>query len=166
MTAKPILFQRLGDRRSRLFFGLGHERDLQAGHGSSRDDERLGGNLHALPRETGGHSIGAVFQAEVEGAVSAGDRGSGEGSGGVSLEAAPAAGSPVCRNARPATAVTGGKSRSTMADPVSSQRGSPVSAVIDASVLVAAPSDGGAEGAWAEEIVGAGGLVAPQVPAI
>jgi predicted nucleic acid-binding protein len=38
-----------------------------------------------------------------------------------------------------------------------------VSAVLDASVLVAALSDGGAEGAWAEEIVGAGGLVAPHL---
>jgi predicted nucleic acid-binding protein len=38
-----------------------------------------------------------------------------------------------------------------------------VSAVLDASVLVAALSDGGAEGAWAEEIIGAGGLVAPHL---
>jgi len=38
-----------------------------------------------------------------------------------------------------------------------------VSAVLDASVLVAATSDSGAEGAWAEEIVGAGGLVAPHL---
>jgi len=38
-----------------------------------------------------------------------------------------------------------------------------VSAVLDASVLVAAISDNGAEGAWAEEIVGAGGLVAPHL---
>jgi len=38
-----------------------------------------------------------------------------------------------------------------------------VSAVLDASVLVAALSDSGAEGAWAEEIVGAGGLVAPHL---
>ncbi|HYU34411.1 MAG TPA: type II toxin-antitoxin system VapC family toxin [Thermoanaerobaculia bacterium] len=38
-----------------------------------------------------------------------------------------------------------------------------MSAVLDASVLVAAISDSGAEGAWAEEIVGAGGLVAPHL---
>jgi predicted nucleic acid-binding protein len=38
-----------------------------------------------------------------------------------------------------------------------------VSAVLDASVLVAAISDSGAEGVWAEEIVGAGGLVAPYL---
>ena len=38
-----------------------------------------------------------------------------------------------------------------------------MSAVLDASVLVAAISDNGAEGAWAEEIVGAGGLVAPHL---
>lgn len=38
-----------------------------------------------------------------------------------------------------------------------------MSAVLDASVLVAALSDSGAEGAWAEEIVGAGGLVAPHL---
>jgi predicted nucleic acid-binding protein len=38
-----------------------------------------------------------------------------------------------------------------------------VSAVLDASVLVAALSDGGAEGAWAEEIIAAGGLVAPHL---
>ena len=38
-----------------------------------------------------------------------------------------------------------------------------MSAVLDASVLVAATSDSGAEGAWAEEIVGAGGLVAPHL---
>jgi predicted nucleic acid-binding protein len=38
-----------------------------------------------------------------------------------------------------------------------------VSVVLDASVLVAAVSDSGAEGAWAEEIVGAGGLVAPHL---
>jgi predicted nucleic acid-binding protein len=38
-----------------------------------------------------------------------------------------------------------------------------VSAVVDASVLVAALCDGGAEGAWAEEIVAAGGLVAPHL---
>ena len=38
-----------------------------------------------------------------------------------------------------------------------------MSAVLDASVLVAALSDSGAEGAWAEEIVGAGGLIAPHL---
>lgn len=38
-----------------------------------------------------------------------------------------------------------------------------MSAVLDASVLVAAISDSGSEGAWAEEIVGAGGLVAPDL---
>jgi predicted nucleic acid-binding protein len=38
-----------------------------------------------------------------------------------------------------------------------------VSAVLDASVLVAALSADSAEGAWAEEIVGAGGLVAPHL---
>lgn len=38
-----------------------------------------------------------------------------------------------------------------------------MSAVIDASVLVAATSDGGAEGVWAEEIVAGGGLVAPHL---
>ena len=35
--------------------------------------------------------------------------------------------------------------------------------VLDASVLVAATSDSGAEGAWAEEMIGAGGLVAPHL---
>lgn len=38
-----------------------------------------------------------------------------------------------------------------------------MSAVLDASVLVAAISDSGAEGVWAEGIVGAGGLVAPHL---
>jgi predicted nucleic acid-binding protein len=38
-----------------------------------------------------------------------------------------------------------------------------VSAVVDASVLVAASSDNGAEGTWAEGIVEAGGLVAPHL---
>ncbi len=38
-----------------------------------------------------------------------------------------------------------------------------MSAVLDASVLVAALSDGGVEGAWAEEIVRAGDLVAPHL---
>ena len=38
-----------------------------------------------------------------------------------------------------------------------------MSAVLDASVLVAATADSGVEGAWAEEIVGAGGLVAPHL---
>jgi len=38
-----------------------------------------------------------------------------------------------------------------------------VSTVVDASVLVAAVSDSGAEGVWAEEIVSAGGLVAPHL---
>jgi predicted nucleic acid-binding protein len=38
-----------------------------------------------------------------------------------------------------------------------------VSAVLDASVLVAATSDNGTEGVWAEEVVGAGGLVAPHL---
>lgn len=38
-----------------------------------------------------------------------------------------------------------------------------MSAVVDASVLVAALSDSGPEGAWAEEIVGTGGLIAPHL---
>lgn len=38
-----------------------------------------------------------------------------------------------------------------------------MSAVIDASVLVAAVADGGEEGAWAEAIVAGGGLVAPHL---
>lgn len=38
-----------------------------------------------------------------------------------------------------------------------------MSAVLDASVLVAATSDNGAEGTWAEKIVGEGGLVAPHL---
>jgi len=38
-----------------------------------------------------------------------------------------------------------------------------VSAVVDASLLVAAVSDEGAEGAWAEGVVGAGSLVAPHL---
>lgn len=38
-----------------------------------------------------------------------------------------------------------------------------MSAVVDASVLVALTADSGPEGAWAEEIVGAGGLVAPHL---
>jgi predicted nucleic acid-binding protein len=38
-----------------------------------------------------------------------------------------------------------------------------VSAVVDASLLVAALVDVGAEGTWAEQIVGAGGLVAPHL---
>jgi predicted nucleic acid-binding protein len=38
-----------------------------------------------------------------------------------------------------------------------------VSAVVDASLLVAATSDAGAEGQWAEEVVLAGGLVAPHL---
>lgn len=38
-----------------------------------------------------------------------------------------------------------------------------MSAVVDSSVLVAATSDMGAEGRWAEDVVGAGGLVAPHL---
>jgi len=38
-----------------------------------------------------------------------------------------------------------------------------VSAVVDASLLVAATTDVGPEGAWAEEVVRAGGLVAPHL---
>lgn len=38
-----------------------------------------------------------------------------------------------------------------------------MSAVVDASVLVAASSDNGNEGTWAEGIVEAGGLVAPHL---
>jgi predicted nucleic acid-binding protein len=38
-----------------------------------------------------------------------------------------------------------------------------VSAVIDASLLVAATIDSGAEGAWAEDVVHLGGLVAPHL---
>jgi predicted nucleic acid-binding protein len=38
-----------------------------------------------------------------------------------------------------------------------------VSAVVDASLLVAATSDAGAEGQWAEDVVLAGGLVAPHL---
>ena len=38
-----------------------------------------------------------------------------------------------------------------------------MSAVVDASVLIAATSDAGAEGIWAEDVVRAGGLVAPHL---
>ena len=38
-----------------------------------------------------------------------------------------------------------------------------MSAVVDASLLVAATSDTGAEGAWAEEVLRAGGLIAPHL---
>jgi predicted nucleic acid-binding protein len=38
-----------------------------------------------------------------------------------------------------------------------------VSAVVDASLLVAATSDAGAEGRWAEDVVRAGSLVAPPL---
>ncbi len=38
-----------------------------------------------------------------------------------------------------------------------------MSAVVDASLLVAATTDAGAEGRWAEEVVGAGNLVAPDL---
>lgn len=38
-----------------------------------------------------------------------------------------------------------------------------MSAVLDASVLVAAVSDSGPEGTWAEQIVAAGGLFAPHL---
>jgi predicted nucleic acid-binding protein len=38
-----------------------------------------------------------------------------------------------------------------------------VSAVVDASLLVAATSDAGEEGRWAEDVVRAGGLVAPHL---
>ncbi len=38
-----------------------------------------------------------------------------------------------------------------------------MSAVVDASLLVAATSDAGAEGQWAEDVVRAGGLVAPHL---
>lgn len=38
-----------------------------------------------------------------------------------------------------------------------------MSAVVDASLLVAATADAGAEGAWAEEVVRSGGLVAPDL---
>jgi predicted nucleic acid-binding protein len=37
-----------------------------------------------------------------------------------------------------------------------------VSAVVDASLLVAATSDSGPEGKWAEDVVSTGGLVAPH----
>jgi predicted nucleic acid-binding protein len=38
-----------------------------------------------------------------------------------------------------------------------------VSAVVDASLLVAATTDAGAEGTWAEDVLRAGGLVAPHL---
>jgi len=38
-----------------------------------------------------------------------------------------------------------------------------VSAVVDASVLVAATTDAGAEGTWAEQVLGEGNLVAPHL---
>jgi predicted nucleic acid-binding protein len=38
-----------------------------------------------------------------------------------------------------------------------------MSAVVDASLLVAATSDAGEEGGWAENVVSAGGLVAPHL---
>jgi predicted nucleic acid-binding protein len=38
-----------------------------------------------------------------------------------------------------------------------------VSAVVDASVLVAATTDGGSAGAWAEDVIAEGGLVAPHL---
>lgn len=38
-----------------------------------------------------------------------------------------------------------------------------MSAVVDASLLVAAMSDAGAEGRWAEEVVRAGNLIAPHL---
>ena len=38
-----------------------------------------------------------------------------------------------------------------------------MSAVVDASLLVAAIADAGAEGRWAEDVVRAGGLVAPHL---
>ena len=38
-----------------------------------------------------------------------------------------------------------------------------MSAVVDASLLVAATSDAGAEGGWAEDVVRAGGLIAPHL---
>jgi predicted nucleic acid-binding protein len=38
-----------------------------------------------------------------------------------------------------------------------------VSTVIDASVLVAATTDGGREGAWAEQVLAEGNIVAPHV---
>lgn len=41
-----------------------------------------------------------------------------------------------------------------------------MSAVVDASLLLAATTDAGAEGAWAEEVVGAGNLVAPHLAVV
>ena len=38
-----------------------------------------------------------------------------------------------------------------------------MSAVVDASVLVAATTDAGAEGTWAEQVLGEGNLVAPHL---
>lgn len=38
-----------------------------------------------------------------------------------------------------------------------------MSAVVDASLLVAATSDAGAEGRWAEDVVQAGSLIAPHL---
>lgn len=38
-----------------------------------------------------------------------------------------------------------------------------MSAVVDASVLVAATTDGGTDGTWAEEVLAEGGLVAPHL---
>ena len=38
-----------------------------------------------------------------------------------------------------------------------------MSAVVDAALLVAATTDAGAEGVWAEDVVRAGGLVAPHL---
>jgi predicted nucleic acid-binding protein len=38
-----------------------------------------------------------------------------------------------------------------------------VSAIVDASVLVAATTDAGAEGTWAEHVLGEGNLVAPHL---
>lgn len=41
-----------------------------------------------------------------------------------------------------------------------------MSAVVDASVLVAAMVDSGAEGLWAEQVLAAGGLVAPHLAVV
>lgn len=38
-----------------------------------------------------------------------------------------------------------------------------MSAVVDASLLVAAVCDGGTEGLWAEDVVGSGAIVAPHL---
>src|SRR6185369_15706067 len=74
-----------------------------------------------------------------------------------------APGDPRLAARRPRAEATCGHPREPPRPPAPAGRRPAMSAVVDASVLVAATVDGGRDGAWAEEVIDAGHLVAPDL---